>query len=612
MVLLPFGVSFGNFVAFVKLCKDVAQALHESTGAQSQFHRAIADLEGIETDAALLIASACHVHLNIFLPRIEKYRPHLQKLAGSQAHNGGKLNGIWSKIKWALCHFEDEIANLKASLAPLLMSIGVLLQIDAGVRSARSEQEVAQVLQIVKDAVPQIEDMSLFLRNTITTEQFDRLQIEFGRGMQSVLQQFSHAATGTQIRNLDHKTDSISAQLTELQNAMTAQVQKLESLTQTCTNVQEINRAQNSASTLRQGELCLRLNHKMERVDPRMAVTSDNHSSTTTGLPSDPPKALDSQSTSSGIMINSKTQSVLRSIGSLGALVAILYAFLLLIIQAKLRTCVTIMKSPRLLSGDNITLTDALNCTKTLAYEYFRSWSILQPWLRREFESLPGEVRMARGDFAVFKQFSNKFSAEIYPMAWERSVFPGDRVVMSIHIIRFEGTRWDCGRCGARLPTTMPYTRREAIKHGKHGIPECGLNVLAQEPWIFSCVTVPSLGQDEPLGPQVAQHILASTPSSLSQDGGDDKFARVHFVEDFPCFFCPLIFASGVLRRRHSRWHGPKDSICPECGAAFFDGKSFTRHEKVHKLSRDYFCGVGGCPCEQPGFSWKDHLTRQG
>jgi uncharacterized Zn-finger protein len=63
---------------------------------------------------------------------------------------------------------------------------------------------------------------------------------------------------------------------------------------------------------------------------------------------------------------------------------------------------------------------------------------------------------------------------------------------------------------------------------------------------------------------------------------------------------------------RHSRWHGPKDSICPECGAAFFDGKSFTRHEKVHKLSRDYFCGVGGCPCEQPGFSWKDHLTRQG
>ena len=158
MVLVPFGVSFGDFVAFVKLCKDVAQALHESTGAQSQFHQAIADLEGIETvlqkvdtllsptaptyDAALLIASACHVHLNTFLPRIEKYRPHLQKLAGSQAHNGGKLDGIWSKIKWALCHFEEEVAKLKASLAPLLTSIGVLLQIDAGVRSARSSRKL--------------------------------------------------------------------------------------------------------------------------------------------------------------------------------------------------------------------------------------------------------------------------------------------------------------------------------------------------------------------------------------------------------------------------------------------------------------------------------------
>jgi hypothetical protein len=122
MVPLPFGVSFGDFVAFVKLCKDVAQALHESAGAQSQFRRATADLGGIETvlrkvetlllpaaptyDAALLIASACHVHLNAFLPRIDKYKAHLQKIAGSQAHNEGKFEGVWAKIKCALCHFE--------------------------------------------------------------------------------------------------------------------------------------------------------------------------------------------------------------------------------------------------------------------------------------------------------------------------------------------------------------------------------------------------------------------------------------------------------------------------------------------------------------------------
>lgn len=472
MVLVPFGVSFGDFVAFVKLCKDVAQALQESTGAQSQFQRALADLEGIETvlrkvdtllsptaptyDAALLIASACHVHLNTFLPRIEKYRPHLQKLAGPHAHNGAKFDGIWSKIKWALCHFEEEVAKLKVSIAPLLVSISVLLQIDAGVRSARSEQEVAQVLQIVKDAVPQIEDMSLFLRKAITAEQFDRLQIEFGRGLQSILQQFSHAATGTQISNLEHKTDNVSAQLNEIKNAMATQVQQLESLSQTCPSTKETKCAQHSASTSRNGESCLRLDQKMGRLDSRRPVTSDNKSSLAKGLPSDPPQALDSQSTSSGIVINDKTRLLLRAIGNFGALVAIFYAFLLPMLQAKLRTCVTIMKSPRLLSGDNITLTDALNRTKTLPYEYFRSWSMLQPWLRREFESLPGEDRVARGEFAVFKQFSNKVSAQIPPVDWERSVFPGDRVVMSIHVIRSEDTRSDCGRCGARLPMKRP------------------------------------------------------------------------------------------------------------------------------------------------------------
>jgi hypothetical protein len=165
-------------------------------------------------------------------------------------------------------------------------------------------------------------------------------------------------------------------------------------------------------------------------------------------------------------VINSKTRILLRSIGSLGALVAILYAFLLPIIQAKLRTCVTIMKSPRLLSGDSITLTDALNRTKILPYEYFRNWSILKLWLRREFESLPGEGRVARGDFLVFKQFSNNFIDPIHPFDWERSVFPGDQVVMSMNVIRpeGEGTRSDYGRCGVRLPTTWSYAGRKAWK----------------------------------------------------------------------------------------------------------------------------------------------------
>jgi hypothetical protein len=467
MVPLPFGVSFGDFVAFVKLCKDVAQALHESSGAQSQFQRATADLEGIGTvlqkvetllsptaptyDAALLIASACHVHLNAFLPRIVKYKPHLQKIAGSQAHNKGRFDGVWSKIKWALCHFEEEVAKLKAAIAPLLISIGVLLQIDAGVRSARSEQEIAQVVRIVKDAVPKIEDVSLLVQQVVTTKQFDRLQTDLGGAMQTILQQFSRAATGTQIRNLERNTENLSAQLNGIRGAMTSQVNQLESLTQACSTIQDSNQAQLSTSTRQHGEVCSRLD----------AITSKINLSMVTELAPDFSQTPDSQSSLPGARhvhfrltdtINNQIRFLLHAIGSLGALVAVLYAFLLPILQAQLRTCVTIMKTPRLLSGNNITLTDALNRKNLLPYEYFRNWSILEPWLRREFETCPGESRVARGDFAIFKQFSSKVGAQIHPSDWERSVFPGDRVVMSIHVSRGTIGCGRCGRCGAIWP----------------------------------------------------------------------------------------------------------------------------------------------------------------
>jgi hypothetical protein len=350
----------------------------------------------------------------------------------------------------------------------LLISIGVLLQIDAGVRSARSEQELAQVLRMVGDAVPKIGDMSLLVQKVVTTEQFDRLQTDFGGAVQTVLQQFSRAATGTQIRSLERNTDNISAQLNDIRIAMTSQVNQLESLTQTCSTMQEINRAQLSTSTLQHGEDCSRLDQEREKID---AVTSKIKITMATGPPSDLSQTPDLQSPLPGARhvhsrptntINSQIHFLMHAIGSLGALVAVLYAFLLPILQAQLRTCMTIMKTPRLLSGNSITLTDALNRKKLLAYEFFRTWSILDPWLRREFETCPGDSRVARGDFAIFKQFSSKVGAQIHFSDWERSVFPGDRVVMSIQVRRSKIRSGKCGRCGAKLPDGRDYTEWNA------------------------------------------------------------------------------------------------------------------------------------------------------
>ena len=221
--------------------------------------------------------------------------------------------------------------------------------------------------------------MSLLMQKAVTAEQFDRLQTDLGDAMQTVLQQFSRAETGTQVRSLERNTDNISAQLNDIRNAMTSQVNQLESLTQTCSTMQEINRAQLSTSTLQHGEVCSRLDQEREKAD---AVTSKIKISMATGLPSDLSQTPDSHSPLPGARYahlrptnttNSQIHFLMHAIGSLGALVAVLYAFLLPILQAQLRTCVTIMKTPRLLSGNNITLTDALNRKKLLPYEFFRN-----------------------------------------------------------------------------------------------------------------------------------------------------------------------------------------------------------------------------------------------
>jgi hypothetical protein len=48
MAAVPFGFSFGDFVAAVEIIHKAAQALRRSAGAQNQFCQAAADLESLE------------------------------------------------------------------------------------------------------------------------------------------------------------------------------------------------------------------------------------------------------------------------------------------------------------------------------------------------------------------------------------------------------------------------------------------------------------------------------------------------------------------------------------------------------------------------------------
>jgi hypothetical protein len=108
----------------------------------------------------------------------------------------------------------------------------------------------------------------------------------------------------------------------------------------------------------------------------------------------------------------------------------------------------TFIRSPLLLSGNSIILTDALNRTKLLPYEFFCDWKTLERWLQRVFRDLPGESRVARGDFAMFKQFRSRTGLRITSPQWEDCVFAGDSIVMSMQI-RSDNTEGECRRCGS-------------------------------------------------------------------------------------------------------------------------------------------------------------------
>jgi hypothetical protein len=73
----------------------------------------------------------------------------------------------------------------------------------------------------------------------------------------------------------------------------------------------------------------------------------------------------------------------------------------------------TVVKIPRLLGGDCITMIDALNRRKLLPYGYFSNWDVLSSWLKCTFDNMPGESRVTRGELAMFKQYSHGTGPEI-------------------------------------------------------------------------------------------------------------------------------------------------------------------------------------------------------
>jgi hypothetical protein len=113
----------------------------------------------------------------------------------------------------------------------------------------------------------------------------------------------------------------------------------------------------------------------------------------------------------------------------------------------------TILRQPLAAREDVMLFTDALGRTRTLPYEFFQHWEVFESMLKCEFKQKPGEQRVIQGQYHLLKGSRTK-DLIIDRKKWERAVFPGSNISMSMVITGLLFQEGLCPRsaCGARNP----------------------------------------------------------------------------------------------------------------------------------------------------------------
>ena len=87
---------------------------------------------------------------------------------------------------------------------------------------------------------------------------------------------------------------------------------------------------------------------------------------------------------------------------------------------------------------------DVLGRKKLLPYDYFRHWDVFDSMLRCEFKGLPGEQKVIGGNYVLMN--SQLHGVTIGKESWQRMVFPGTEIKMSVVLETFEVVGGFCPR----------------------------------------------------------------------------------------------------------------------------------------------------------------------
>ena len=158
---------------------------------------------------------------------------------------------------------------------------------------------------------------------------------------------------------------------------------------------------------------------------------------------------------------------------------------------------------------DSVHFEDVLGRKRDLAYNSFRHWDVFESMLRCEFEGFPGEEKVRRGDYILMD--SQVQGVTIGKEAWQRMVFPGTKIKMSVILETFEVVGGFCPR--PNCPGTVDIPAKNPIVR----CPVCTLVFVhaiadkAQQPRLAKSEQEPPkyMAKDEPLKARELNEIQA-------------------------------------------------------------------------------------------------------
>ena len=166
---------------------------------------------------------------------------------------------------------------------------------------------------------------------------------------------------------------------------------------------------------------------------------------------------------------------------------------------------------------DSVHFEDVLGRKKLLPYHYFRHWDVFESMLRCEFKDLPGEQKVRGGDYVLMD--SQVQGVTFRKEAWQRMVFPGTKIKMSVVLETFQVVGGFCPR--PNCPGMVEIPAKNPVVH----CPVCALvfvHVIADK------AQSPRLTKSEH---EPQEHLDVDEPLKARELNDIQRFRRVHVIQ---------------------------------------------------------------------------------